>query len=1026
MTHPELIRLEQLVNRLLDGMETRGEDACADLVNAAREYAESCALVNSRLQICLDILGRGKDKEHQALMAATRAPDLLDTCAVLSELQTDEFSQFCSANHLPRPERLNERAKQAIDPLYARAGSFQKKLRMELSAANSRRDFRAALEIARQLAKVDPADVAAAKQASSLEERLVREVIQKEIAPALDKGDEESAAAAVSRIEEIAPERSPRSGDRFEVEWNEALVIRQRLRKEEAIRECSNFLLLAEAARDSENLELVLEILGRINAARELHSFELSSDKEILRADLEAWKSAALRRAREEADFQAGLKELGSLLKKIGDKEFQNTPPGYEENREDALELQRLWKEIAEFRKPVEGELQDRARKILGDLTGKIDRHRHAKRRNLILASSGAATLLIIAAVTTIMFLRAGGMSEKIRESRVDGRAEDLADHLARLEEESPVWMGLGSLPRERENARTWLGEQSALAARLTGVVGSIREEIDSQPDTTVWSPLSLRALRKRIDETESELEGLNRDARIPLDDAITSLHLGWDRLVEEKRKDMIMVFGSRVEELDLMIRKELQFGRPIAELSLSITDVSQKIIEMEGLASSELEELHPSTTDLARFEVLTAKFEEFDGELKTVQEIFSKCQGAENLAAYSKAVRGLNETKLLNGQDKISLGKLVVAADSEDRLFREILMPGEIIKWNHLVERAFDGDGYPKDIAENEELVYLSLRDDESLNEMYLYDVVEGGRRRVIYSKGATLRQNYDGVQKMLTISGEDVYDPSGGSLSRIVFQEKKYLSNPEGQGTKPANERLSPESRFFQSLNFSKLVDGQFTTFQRPGLELASEVLDAPEEVSPVFRAFLFQSLGKFMRSRPEKWLIDFCDFGSDLTELDAILKTGLSPTDWCSSEVQNRLNEPLGEFFRKRRGAQYLKEARALHGFFARVHTGGLVFGGYVDQNGEKVLLSDSESHSLLWGLDTDGSVVKAYRKLPDGTWNTVKPVAKFSPIFFLRIDPAAAWQASAEACFVDPTNPKLLQKLPATFDFQQSAP
>ena len=235
MTHLSLVPLEDLVNQLLEAMQASSAESGADLVNAAREYAEACEAINERLQLCLNILSKGSGQQHQALMAATRAPDLLDACAILSELQIDGYQEFCRLRHLTVAPTLNERAKQAVDPLYEKAGSFQKKLRMEFSAANSKRDFREALDICRQLAKVDPADASSVKQAAALEERLIKEVLTKQAMPALERGDDEAVLAALDDIARIAPGRVPKPDERGESVWREAIEHRQTIFKEEAI-----------------------------------------------------------------------------------------------------------------------------------------------------------------------------------------------------------------------------------------------------------------------------------------------------------------------------------------------------------------------------------------------------------------------------------------------------------------------------------------------------------------------------------------------------------------------------------------------------------------------------------------------------------------------------------------------------------------------------------------------------------------------------------------------------------------------
>ena len=1026
MTHPELIRLEDLINRLLERMQSQEDDSGPEIVNAAREYAEACEAVNVRLQICLDILSKGRDKEHQALMAATRQPDLLDACAVLSELQTEEYGAFCRRNYLPAAPGLNERAKQEVDPLYARAGSFQKKLRMEFSAANSKRDFREALEICRQLAEVDPSDIASVKQVAALEERLVQEVLAKKIQPALDKGDDETAVEALAEIELIAPGRQPRPDERSEKSWCEAIAARKAIEREEAIRASANRLIQAEAARDAGNLELVLELLARVGSLAEKHSFSLSEERTALFRDLNVWKDEALRKSRIEENFLAAIDELKALLKKITDKEFQNTAPTFTEHQEDALGLQRLWKEIAEYKKPVDSELQERARKILGEVNDKIDRHTRSKRRSLILSISGATALLIAAAIIAVMFQKAGQMADRISSAQTDMRAEDLRDCLSSLSDSDPAWNSFGSLPRIRSNAVAWLDEQEALAARMTGVLASIRNDIDSRSDPSTWSPVSLLSLKTRIDDAAKEVALVNQNDRVPLDDSVASLGLSLDGLTELRRNEIVEAFHALVEPLDRLVREELRFDRPIADVAALLTKVNTTISEMEGMASSELEELRPSASDLAKFDVLKGRILTFDAELEKVREIMTKCSGVNSLQTYAGAIRELNETEFLEGEQKIALSNLIVAADSEDRVFREILMPGEILRWKNLTERNFAADGYPSDISDKEEIAFLTLRDDDSLSEMYLYKITEGGKTRTIFSRGETL-QGEDlntATSTIYELLGKEVYDPAGSSLTTVTFTQKKYRQEKNSvasRGSLPVGGKLSPESEFFASLKLGDYVSDDFSKFQRPFLSIAEAVLDAPDDVNPVFRAYLFLEIGRLMSPRREKWLLDFCDFDEDFATLQSIAGVTLSSSHWCSQAQTERLSEKLGTFFSERKGRKYLDKAKAVYGFYARVYTGGLVYCGHRDHTDSLKLVGPTETSEVLWGFDDNFKVAKVFLKDDSGQWKPSGPVAKFSPLFYIRVNPEDSWKSVAKANFVDSTDQSLRGKLPKTLGF-----
>ena len=133
----------------------------------------------------------------------------------------------------------------------------------------------------------------------------------------------------------------------------------------------------------------------------------------------------------------------------------------------------------------------------------------------------------------------------------------------------------------------------------------------------------------------------------------------------------------------------------------------------------------------------------------------------------------------------------------------------------------------------------------------------------------------------------GSEVYDPDGASLTAVSFTERRYRierGSNFSRGSLPIGGALSPESAFFNTLELPGYVRQDFSAFSRPGLELAGKILKAPDTVSPLFRAYLFLGVGRLMSSRPEKWLVDYCQFGEDLETIRSIAgaaMTGRKPS-------------------------------------------------------------------------------------------------------------------------------------------------
>ena len=234
---------------------------------------------------------------------------------------------------------------------------------------------------------------------------------------------------------------------------------------------------------------------------------------------------------------------------------------------------------------------------------------------------------------------------------------------------------------------------------------------------------------------------------------------------------------------------------------------------------------------------------------------------------------------------------------------------------------------------------------------------------------------------------------------------------------GSLPVGGALSVESAYFNTLGVPGYVREDFSAFSRPGLELAEKILQAPDTVSPLFRAYLFLGVGRLMSSRPEKWLVDYCQFGEDLETIRSIAGAAMTGADWCSSEKNAAAAAKLATFFAERKDPDYLDRAKAVYGFHARVFTGGIAFSGHLDHEGRVKTPRPVDVAVTLWGFDPALQVRPLFQKDAAGEWKSVSPAAEFTPLFHLRVNPEITWEEVAKANFVDRADPSLTRRLPA---------
>ncbi len=1022
MTHPQLVKIENLVRRLEEAINNTEDGVEKTLFSLASEYAEHCKRANDRLQVCAEIASKGKDMEYQALMTATRAPDLLDLCAILSELQTDEWRSFCRRNHLPVPDQLQESSKQLIDPLYAKAGTFQRKLMEEYSAANSKRDFREALKVIRQATKLNPSDSNSVTQAQRLEDRLVREAIKTMELP-LKNGDVAGVLGRLEDIEGLAPGRQPKEGEASERLWIEALELRRGVRRDEAIEESEELMAEAEVAWQEKELNEVLDLISRVSALMEEHEFTLRPDLRELHKEIGRWADGEVLKLKIEDKFRSKLSGLRESLKTIKDKELQSTKPTLSEYREDSFLIQRQWVEIVDFRKPVPVELQDDAQKLLGELNEKIALKETAKRRTLILGISTGSLLLIACAIVSVFFWKAGQLRGQLARSVEERRANDLERKIGEIESNKPIWFIFSGLPGEVERGKSWLEIEKSNALRVTELIKVLDQDVRSKANPVEWTASSLSAVKVRLDGAKTEAAAVNEDYRSDMLNSLAVVDREWLRIVDTKRNEIVAKFHEHVLELELRVREKLGFDQAPIALNQEVTETAKLITEMDVLAQPELEELKPSLADLPKYETNKEKF----GKIKEIWEqgnvVMVAAREADNLDDYLKAMKNTAETGIFKGPQLKQLLDLQLKVQSADSVLMEILMPGNLSLWTRLKSGNFSSQGYPASLEGDETVQFLSLRDDESLGEMFQYAVTVNGVTRSIYSQGTqmTIRPSRLGDVEVTEASGVKVYDPARGSSSVASFEPANYrhTKSPVGaSGILVKDGRRCPESELFGRIKLPGFVDASVASYRNSLLKAIDRLMDANDEVNPLYKAYLHIKLGELMMKRKDKWLTEFSDFEKDFSELKGIVDRELTSNDWLIPSIVSEYREPLAEYYKKHKGTQYEKTGLAVYQFYERMIAGGMGYCGFVDVKQGLELVNPTEEADTLWGYDKSLKIVRVFRKNAAGGWDPQGESAPFTPVFYLKRAPDEVLKSVTEALKVDPDSPDFRKRLPVT--------
>lgn len=595
-----LHQVEELIRRLREGMVEKAANI-EKLHSLAGQYADLCRTANERLRCCSELLSRVFDCGDRALRVATSPPDLLDLCEVLAELQTGEWRQFCRENYLPMADSLNQSAKQQLDRLCEQKENFVPKLVREYSAALSKRDSREALNVARQILRLNSLDKTMAAAIEGLETGCVGEVLGKLEVPML-RGDQETILALLTEIDEIAPGRIPRSGELLLVE---ALEMRKSIRRAEALETSKSLIQEALFAKDRNDPTAVLRNVSRVDSIKREHDFVLESNDCESLCSLEEWGRNKVRLLKVEDDSRKAIQNLKHTLSIIYEKQWQcdYSEPSLDELRQDASEIQNRLRAIAEYEKGIDPALQGQAGELLDVIQRKIFRLKCAKRNRRFARTLGLIALGVVSFFGFEVY-EANDEAKTLAELISGEKALELEWRIGNLEEDPPLWMILGKRPAEVEAGKSWIEREKAEASDLEGVIAEIERELRENAKPEDLDGAELLLLKIKAASATEALARVIEDYRSDLEHRLDRVESRLQRIVDQKRSLADDRFRKGVSQL----RGKIKDKSP-PEISKDVNEIKELIEDLEELANPEIPELKPSDVDVLEFEALKHSF---------------------------------------------------------------------------------------------------------------------------------------------------------------------------------------------------------------------------------------------------------------------------------------------------------------------------------------------------------------------------------------------------------------------------------
>lgn len=955
-----ILRINAVLDGYAEGFEAR---------SLASDYAAISETVRERLRQCVALIKAGND--NAALQVAEAAPPVLDIASKLAFDRSDKWREYCRANRLPTPHRLDDILIDAVNGLYSKEIGESHPLYRDYRAAVRERDENKALSVLRSIVRVNTNDKNAREEYERLSSKL-RRIGLASLREALDHHRDNDIIGVMTAMEAagLGPCKDSPA-------WTEGEHHREAWEKQRMLAEALGHLPEIIRIRDLGEWETTIPLLGKIRSLEKQYGFRWPPKDAVLIADIEAWvggHAAAVEKVRREAEHREDLHN------RIDELEKRAAGP----DRPKALVLADiaaadLWLKEADaipgkdlFHEPIA-----RAHRVRSKLTGILHR-----RRNRL-----AAVYLSSAATLVVLGLAGRHLAENAATER------DFRDGLAAAEKSAAVKPVHEFLEGPAKNA-TALAAEPAYAARIRnlrtrvdeagrGLTQILEESSAICADTGKGAPLA--GLKNRLATLAGAIAALAPDLKEEATAAAAR--------AEKTVKDRETADGGKADGTITSAAEEVEqaLARPDATGD-SVRQSSDKLAAALAAAPSPVAAtMERAQTDLEKAGVLAKSLD----DAATAREAI---KSATTLPAYLDALAALAGSGVKT-PDALAAAKISASAATLGDL-PPSLLPADTA----LMIKGSAGDSKRFVPAEPSA---VETGNAATLARVAKFAGAWRATRTSLLADGSTTEARIylkaRPVSESFALNGGVKVDTTAEKFGPDGTPEKVLVTMFRFDDRNPTGARLenavpAPEGILIPDL--AGLYDTDRAVFTAAPIETLDRVLAS--DASPLFKAWAHRQILNILDERPEQWGTAFSpEARRDALRLKSIMPIPVDHLAWLSPEKYADLAGRLSSFYAEKR-APYRPAAEARRELVRAVLKGGVVLAGKTGLDGRPAGKVDAgEPGTRLFGLAASGE--PAVLGVTDASGAAVldTPAAPLSPLLRLGVSPAKIAPAATEA-------------------------
>jgi Sec-independent protein translocase protein TatA len=966
-----LLDTERLIRRISDVLQAGGNQDAAPRL--ADDFANACHAVNLRLQQC-EAMIRANDR-LQAIQLAETAPNLLDFIALLEFRNAIDWRAFCQKNALPVAERIDSRALQSLHQCYAQGITTDHPLYAAYRKATLTRNDAEALAALRSITRLNPSDANAAGELTRVDAKVLATRLE-HLSAVLARGDAALIAAEVEDIEASGFKTRPEGET-----WRKATLVRCGVLLDEAIQ-----------AKTASRWIVALNKLELIRRLQKELGLEFCANQLQQLADLEKWVRAEQEKDRQNREFTAQLSQLQHQIQKSEEKDTSARYVELPELRADFEALNKVWRALTDFTRPIPEDATAAFRKRSALLEGEIARRMAVRRRTILAGATGA--LLVIAVVVWVVLgqMRAHQFAREL-ENAISQRQTRVAERLVEsVHTTQKRLLAAKSVNVAVADAESFITKETALLTNFNDAFAKLPTHLSSDVDAK-----RVNAIGEQVAQTHAALNALSPDLKAENEPRFNAFEQQWQQYLSNATLPVNNSFEQVVAAGENQSAK-LDYRAP-AEAAAQLSAVSASVQKMNDIEAAFTNYIPVRSDLLLRATTVQARFNAFQREFKKLDGGMAALKQARSFDDFSSAINSMASSEFSSAPAAVAANTVKNLGVSEELVLRSLLNATNPATWA-FIKKGKSPTLIPEIAMPAERTAFQRLLADPALN---------GNHQRYRFwldpektkSEEWITVGNLDGSLGWKTISAWTVsYDGT------VTFSDHNY-GFFNGQWKLSATQPIykldhSPnltDAAPFAAAELSKVWGGA-DTYNRPLLQALDAVKNSADG-SAICRAYLVCQLAKMMELQPDDWGLSFCpSLRADMAQIHKITGTEIASGDWFVPSKTNSWSGPLEQLFSTAKSSSYLKQATGNLLLAQAAARDGLRYVGYVNVDGKPVITAGQISGEI-WSYDAAGNKPTLVR-------DAALPL---SPLFALPLS-RAEYLAKAS---VDPNAPSFANAL-----------